>query len=109
MSNSPPWLPLPSRMANLGILLISLAVHGLLLKLPVAPPPSPGLQPEAGPVVPRLPTVAVVPLPPAPPPSRHSPVPPPPPPRSCPPHPQPRSRRTHRPPSVRPTTTRPGP
>ncbi|MFM7324213.1 MAG: energy transducer TonB [Nodosilinea sp.] len=69
MSNSPPWLPLPSRMANLGILLISLAVHGLLLKLPVAPPPSPGLQPEAGPVVPRLPTVAVVPLPPAPPPS----------------------------------------
>jgi hypothetical protein len=68
MSNSPPWLPLPSRMANLGILLISLAVHGLLLKLPVAPPPSPGLQPETGPVVPRLPTVAVVPLPPAPPP-----------------------------------------
>jgi hypothetical protein len=68
MSNSPPWLPLPSRMANLGILLISLAVHGLLLKLPVAPPPSPGLQPEAGPVAPRLPTVAVVPLPPAPPP-----------------------------------------
>ena len=70
MSNSPPWLPLPraSRMANLGVLLISLAVHGLLLKLPVAPSPSPGLQLEAGPVVPRLPTVAVITLPPAPPP-----------------------------------------
>lgn len=67
MSKSLPWLSLPraSRMGDLGVLFLSLGLHGLLLNLPVSQPLSPVLEPGARSVTPRSPVVAIVTLPPS--------------------------------------------
>lgn len=76
MSKCTPWLPLPQapRIGGLGVLLLSLGLHGLLLKLPIPPAPAPpsvaGL--ESGLARPRSTGVAIVNLPSA------APIPPPP-------------------------------
>ncbi len=86
MSKCTPWLPLPqdSRLAGLGVLLLSLGLHGLFLTLPVPPAPAPPSVAvlESGLARPRPAAVAVVNLPtaapiPAPPVQQQRPLPPP--------------------------------